>query len=92
MQGKVRLSLPASILQDPFDPDEFVERMVRRSMAETRLKDDQFDPEMIHDIFTQAIQDLRVILFLIVFDVLIAKQCNCIISYSDVAFFKRSSA
>ncbi|XP_026314909.1 exocyst complex component 5 [Hyposmocoma kahamanoa] len=47
--------------QDPFDPDEFVERMVRRSMAETRLQDEQFDPEMIHDIFTQAIQDLRVL-------------------------------
>ncbi|VVD01551.1 unnamed protein product [Leptidea sinapis] len=45
----------------PFDPDEFVERMVRRSMQESRLKDDQFDPEMIHDIFTQAIQDLKVL-------------------------------
>lgn len=48
------------LFQDPFDPDEFVERMVRRSMQECRLKDDQFDPEMIHDIFTQAIQDLKV--------------------------------
>lgn len=48
------------LFQDPFDPDEFVERMVRRSMQESRLKDDQFDPEMIHDIFTQAIQDLKV--------------------------------
>lgn len=48
------------LLQDPFDPDEFVERMVRRSMQESQLKDDQFDPEMIHDIFTQAIQDLKV--------------------------------
>lgn len=57
---KVRPILPASKLQDPFNPDEFVERMVRRSMAETHLKDDQFDPEMIHDIFTQAIQDLKV--------------------------------
>ncbi|CAK1583645.1 unnamed protein product [Parnassius mnemosyne] len=47
--------------QDPFDPDEFVERMVRRSMQESQLKDDQFDPEMIHDIFTQAIQDLKVL-------------------------------
>ncbi|XP_059053207.1 exocyst complex component 5 [Achroia grisella] len=47
--------------QDPFDPDEFVERMVRRSMQESKLKDDQFDPEMIHDIFTQAIQDLKVL-------------------------------
>ncbi|KAG6449971.1 exocyst complex component 5 [Manduca sexta] len=47
--------------QDPFDPDEFVERMVRRSMQESRLKDDQFDPEIIHDIFTQAIQDLKVL-------------------------------
>ncbi|XP_047994630.1 exocyst complex component 5 isoform X2 [Leguminivora glycinivorella] len=47
--------------QDPFDPDEFVERMVRRSMQESRLKDDEFDPEMIHDIFTQAIQDLKVL-------------------------------
>ncbi|XP_038206975.1 exocyst complex component 5 [Zerene cesonia] len=47
--------------QDPFDPDEFVERMVRRSMQECRLQDDQFDPEMIHDIFTQAIQDLKVL-------------------------------
>ncbi|KAJ8723923.1 hypothetical protein PYW07_007903 [Mythimna separata] len=47
--------------QDPFDPDEFVERMVRRSMQESHLKDDQFDPEMIHDIFTQAIQDLKVL-------------------------------
>lgn len=47
--------------QDPFDPDEFVERMVRRSMQESRLKDDQFDPEMIHDIFTQAILDLKVL-------------------------------
>uniref|UniRef100_A0A2A4K627 Exocyst complex component 5 n=1 Tax=Heliothis virescens TaxID=7102 RepID=A0A2A4K627_HELVI len=35
--------------------------MVRRSMQESRLKDDQFDPEMIHDIFTQAIQDLKVL-------------------------------
>ncbi|XP_045537856.1 exocyst complex component 5 [Papilio machaon] len=47
--------------QDPFDPDEFVERMVRRSMQESRLTDDQIDPEMIHDIFTQAIQDLKVL-------------------------------
>ncbi|XP_045502327.1 exocyst complex component 5 [Colias croceus] len=47
--------------QDPFDADEFVERMVRRSMQECRLQDDQFDPEMIHDIFTQAIQDLKVL-------------------------------
>ncbi|CAH2983386.1 unnamed protein product [Chilo suppressalis] len=47
--------------QDPFDPDEFVERMVRRGMSESRLQDDQFDPEMIHDIFTQAIQDLKVL-------------------------------
>nr|XP_032521332.1 exocyst complex component 5 [Danaus plexippus plexippus] len=47
--------------QEPFDPDEFVERMVRRSMQESRLTDDQFDPEMIHDIFTQAIQDLKVL-------------------------------
>ncbi|XP_013184275.1 exocyst complex component 5 [Amyelois transitella] len=47
--------------QDPFDPDEFVERMVRRSMQESTHKDDQFDPEMIHDIFTQAIQDLKVL-------------------------------
>ncbi|XP_028165314.1 exocyst complex component 5 [Ostrinia furnacalis] len=46
---------------DPFDPDEFVERMVRRGMMESRLQDDQFDPEMIHDIFTQAIQDLKVL-------------------------------
>lgn len=29
-------------------------------MSESRLQDDQFDPEMIHDIFTQAIQDLKV--------------------------------
>ena len=34
--------------------------MVRRSMQESRLQDDQFDPEMIHDIFTQAILDLKV--------------------------------
>ncbi|XP_026760590.1 exocyst complex component 5 [Galleria mellonella] len=47
--------------QDPFNPDEFVERMVRRSMQESRLQDDEFDPEMIHDIFTQAIQDLKVL-------------------------------
>ncbi|CAH2045399.1 unnamed protein product, partial [Iphiclides podalirius] len=47
--------------QDPYDPDEFVERMVRRSMQESQLKDDEFDPEMIHDIFTQAIQDLKVL-------------------------------
>lgn len=33
---------------------------MRRSMQESRLQDDQFDPEMIHDIFTQAIQDLKV--------------------------------
>lgn len=47
--------------QNPFDPDEFVERMVRRSMQESRLQDEQFDPEMIHDIFTQAIKDLKVL-------------------------------
>ncbi|GBP48372.1 Exocyst complex component 5 [Eumeta japonica] len=46
--------------QDPFDPDEFVERMVRRSMQETG-KENHFDPDMIHDIFTQAIQDLRIL-------------------------------
>lgn len=51
------------LLKDPFDPDEFVERMVRRSMQESQLEDDQFDPEMIHDIFTQAIQDLKVRLY-----------------------------
>lgn len=30
-------------------------------MQESRLTDDQIDPEMIHDIFTQAIQDLKVL-------------------------------
>lgn len=46
--------------QEPFDADEFVERMVRRSEAEAS-GDEPFDPDMIHDIFTQAIQDLKVL-------------------------------
>lgn len=33
-------------------------------MQESQLEDDQFDPEIIHDIFTQAIQDLKVSNFL----------------------------
>lgn len=46
--------------QEPFDPDEFVERMVQRTMNDTD-KSDTFDPEIIHDIFTQAIQDLKML-------------------------------
>ncbi|XP_048486258.1 exocyst complex component 5 [Plutella xylostella] len=46
--------------KDPFDPDEFVERMVRRSMEESGNQN-EIQPEMIHDIFTQAIQDLKVL-------------------------------
>ncbi|KAG7202557.1 hypothetical protein KM043_009753 [Ampulex compressa] len=48
--------------QDPFDPEEFVERLAWRTVNDT--KDDgktSFDPVIVHETFLQAIKDLQVL-------------------------------
>lgn len=46
--------------QDPFDPEEFVERLAWRT-AGGRSDGDNFDPNILHDAFDQAIRDLRIL-------------------------------
>lgn len=50
-------------LQDPFDPEEFVERLAWRTTNDIS-KDGakgNFDPVTIHETFLQAIKDLRIL-------------------------------
>lgn len=49
--------------QEPFDPEEFVERLAWRTVNDT-LKDGEkgsFDPVLVHETFLQAIKDLQVL-------------------------------
>lgn len=49
--------------QDPFGPEEFVERLAYRTIAETQPQSSSgdFDPLLLHDSFTQAIKDLSLL-------------------------------
>jgi exocyst complex component 5 len=45
-------------LQEPFDADEFVERLAWRTVSSTRDEGDQqqFDPILLNDTFVQSIK------------------------------------
>lgn len=45
--------------QEPFDAAEFIERLTWRTNKEIGL--DNFDPNLLHDTFTQTIQDLKIL-------------------------------
>ncbi|XP_066993891.1 exocyst complex component 5 isoform X1 [Anabrus simplex] len=48
--------------QEPFDPEEFVERMAWRTVGGTREEGTgNFDPVLLHETFLQAIKDLQVL-------------------------------
>ncbi|XP_044265704.1 exocyst complex component 5 [Tribolium madens] len=48
--------------QEPFDAEEFVERLAWRTIAETKNDtDDDFNPTLLHDSFVQAIKDLTLL-------------------------------
>ncbi|XP_017785913.1 PREDICTED: exocyst complex component 5 isoform X2 [Nicrophorus vespilloides] len=48
--------------QDPFDAEEFVERLAWRTIAETKKSgEDDFNPILLHDSFVQAIKDLTLL-------------------------------
>lgn len=43
--------------QEPFDPEEFVERLAWRTIAETKRDESgDFNPILLHDSFVQAIK------------------------------------
>ncbi|XP_045120957.1 exocyst complex component 5-like isoform X1 [Portunus trituberculatus] len=59
--------------QDPFDGEEFVERLawrVNASMSAPGSSDSVFDPDLLHEAFTQAIKDLQIL------DDRTAKKCE----------------
>ncbi|KAL1514248.1 hypothetical protein ABEB36_003535 [Hypothenemus hampei] len=49
--------------QEPFDAEEFVERLAWRTIAETKTKADEDDlnPTLLHESFVQAIKDLTLL-------------------------------
>ncbi|KAF3427629.1 hypothetical protein E2986_08375 [Frieseomelitta varia] len=49
--------------QDPFDPEEFVERLAWRTVNDTTKDDGKtfFDPTIVHETFLQAIKDLQIL-------------------------------
>ncbi|KAF2882433.1 hypothetical protein ILUMI_23752 [Ignelater luminosus] len=48
--------------QEPFDAEEFVERLAWRTIAETKKDgEDDFNPTQLHDSFVQAIKDLTLL-------------------------------
>ncbi|KAH1007040.1 hypothetical protein HUJ04_004322 [Dendroctonus ponderosae] len=49
--------------QEPFDAEEFVERLAWRTIAETKTEGDEGDinPSLLHDSFVQAIKDLTLL-------------------------------
>lgn len=48
--------------QEPFDPEEFVERLAWRTVADTRGEGTgHFDPVLLHETFLQAIKDLQIL-------------------------------
>lgn len=49
--------LPLLFVQEPFDPEEFVERLAWRTVADSRGEGTgQFDPVLLHETFLQAIK------------------------------------
>ncbi|XP_003705199.2 exocyst complex component Sec10 [Megachile rotundata] len=49
--------------QDPFDPEEFVERLAWRTVNDTTKDSGKtfFDPTIVHETFLQAIKDLQIL-------------------------------
>ncbi|CAH0550033.1 unnamed protein product [Brassicogethes aeneus] len=47
--------------QEPFDPDEFIERLAWRTMSEVKSDGEDFNPNILHDSFVQAIKDLTLL-------------------------------
>ncbi|KAB0803903.1 hypothetical protein PPYR_00873 [Photinus pyralis] len=48
--------------QEPFDAEEFVERLAWRTIAETKKEgEEHFNPTLLHDSFVQAIKDLTLL-------------------------------
>ncbi|XP_060520245.1 exocyst complex component 5 [Cylas formicarius] len=49
--------------QEPFDSEEFVERLAWRTIAETKSEGDEYDlnPTLLHESFVQAIKDLTLL-------------------------------
>ncbi|KAJ8941941.1 hypothetical protein NQ318_013274 [Aromia moschata] len=48
--------------QEPFDAEEFVERLAWRTIAETKTEgDDDFNPTLLHESFVQALKDLTLL-------------------------------
>ncbi|KOC59711.1 Exocyst complex component 5 [Habropoda laboriosa] len=49
--------------QDPFDPEEFVERLAWRTVNDTTKDGGKtfFDPTIVHETFLQAIKDLQIL-------------------------------
>ncbi|KAJ9578780.1 hypothetical protein L9F63_004988 [Diploptera punctata] len=48
--------------QEPFDPEEFVERLAWRTVADSRGEGTgHFDPLLLHETFLQAIKDLQLL-------------------------------
>ncbi|XP_064108034.1 exocyst complex component 5-like [Macrobrachium nipponense] len=59
--------------QDPFDGEEFVERLawrVNASISPPGTNDASFNPDLLHEAFTQAIKDLQIL------DERTAKKCE----------------
>lgn len=52
------LSISKSFFKEPFDAEEFVERLAWRTIAETKTEGDEGDinPSLLHDSFVQAIK------------------------------------
>lgn len=48
-----------SFFQEPFDLAEFIERLTWRTNNE--IGSDQFDPDLLHETFTQTIKDLKIL-------------------------------
>lgn len=47
------------MLQEPFDTEEFIDRLTWRTLSESGSQ--KFDPDLLHDAFKQAIKDLKVL-------------------------------
>lgn len=47
-------------LQDPFDADEFVEKLAWRATGGARQKGEDLDPMVLHAAFEKTIKDLKV--------------------------------
>ncbi|PSN43859.1 Exocyst complex component 5 [Blattella germanica] len=47
--------------KEPFDPEEFVERLAWRTVADSREGTGNFDPVLLHETFLQAIKDLQML-------------------------------